>query len=288
MTSLWASILSSAQRRGLAAASAAASASASASASARAAALMLAVAVLATPVKSWARKFDFKSESVATYFKGSYGPSQVRDAAFGDSSGASTSFDKNVTTNAGAEFGFLVASERLNLRLGAEILLPRHLSDVKGSSDTTGTELFSLDTKTSALIPTVFIDAVLSSTPTSKAFLSTGLGYAYVSVDNTYAFTADGTSEFGLANFQEKAKAEALAIYGSVGYETLFADNSTVVFELGYRYLEPDTFKHEKETTTFQGPVTAGELATTNNGDARKISLSGIFASLSFRFYIGL
>lgn len=247
------------------------------------------LAVWLAPTPAFARKFDFKNESLATYLKGTYGPSAVSQAPFGDSSGDSTaSFDQKINTNYSGEFGVVFSTTHFNLRLAAEILLPSHISDVKGK-DAAGDILFNLDTKTSALIPTVYVDIVGLRTNRSKAFVGAGVGYGYIKLENIYGFTSAGVSAYpGMSDFTEKAEGEAIASHLYAGYETLLADNATVVFDLGYRYLKANDLTHLSAATTFLGSVARGERVRKADGTARVIDMSSGYIGLAFRFYIGL
>lgn len=247
------------------------------------------IAVLAlTPEPASARVFDFKRESIATYLKATYGPSAVGSSPFVASSGASTaSFDQTVKTNYSGEFGVLVALERFNLRFGAEILIPSHISDVKGK-DAGGTNLFNLDTRTTALIPTFYLDIVTYRTNTSKLLVGGGLGYGYVKIENIYEFTAAGAAAYSLGDFSEKAEGQALASHLFAAYEILLTDNATLVFDLGYRYLNANDLTHLNNAITFNGTVSRGQRLTKADGTARTIDLGGGYAGLALRFYLGL
>ncbi len=241
------------------------------------------------PCASSARVFDFKDESVATYLKGAYGPSAVGSSPYAASSGASTaSFDQVVRGNYSGEFGALFASSRFNLRLGVEFLIPSRISDVKGK-DAGGAELFNLDTRTTALIPTLHLELVTHRAATSKAFVGAGVGYGYVKMENSYRFTAAGSAAYpALGDFTEKAQGRAIASHVYAGYETLLADHAAVVFDLGYRHLRAADLAHLTAADTFNGAVSRGEPVRKSDGAARGIDLSGGYAGLALRFYIGL
>jgi hypothetical protein len=78
----------------------------------------------------------------------------------------------------------------------------------------------------------------------------------------------------------------AMAYEGSVGYEHLMTDTTTLVFEGGYRGLYFDEIKQNRDVTTFQGPVSKGDTARTMNGAPRTLDLSSWFAGMSLRFWI--
>ncbi|MCM2281548.1 MAG: hypothetical protein NDI61_06850 [Bdellovibrionaceae bacterium] len=244
---------------------------------------------VSAPSLALARKFDFKNESIATYLKGTWGPSAVARTPFGDSSGASTAtFDQRINSNYSGEFGLVLSTTYFNLRVAAELLLPSHISDVKGK-DASGSILFNLDTKTSAVIPTVYLDFVGLRTVTSKAYVGAGLGYGYVKLENIYSLTATGTSTYpGQTDFTEKAEGQAIVSHLYAGYETLLADNATIVFDLGYRYFTANDLTHLNTASTFLGSVTRGDRVRKADGTARSIDLGGGYAGLALRFYIAL
>lgn len=239
------------------------------------------------PETAQARKFDFKSESVASYFRGSFGPSNVGGDAFAPSSGVGTSVDKTVATNASAELGFLFSTRLFNLRLGAEYLMPRQLIDVTGT-DAVGTKLFSLNSKLSALVPTVSVETMAFQTATSRMLIGAGIGAAFITLDNAYTMTADGTSALGVADFVESASTNASMYHVYVGYEILFTDTVTAAFDLGYRYLPVKSIASTKDTVAITGSQTTGADLANNDGSKRAFDLGGIYAGLAFRFYIGL
>lgn len=247
------------------------------------------VSALGWPSVSDARKFDFKSESFASYLKGTYGPSAVGRSPFGDSSGASTTvFDQTISSNYSGEFGFLLSTTNFNLRGAVEMLIPSHISDVKGK-DAGDNILFNLDTRTTAVIPMFYVDIIGLRTPTSKAFVGAGIGYGYVKVENRYELTAAGLATYPtLGDFTEKAEGQAVASHVYAGYETLLTDTTTVVFDLGYRYLNANSLTHLAAADTFNGSVVRGDRVTKANGTSRGIDLSGGYIGLAFRIYIGI
>ncbi len=250
--------------------------------------LFLLLFVVALPSFAWARKFDFKNEAIATYFKGTYGPSQVLLAPYGESSGEeTTAFDQKIDTNYSGEFGLLLSTSTLTIKVAVELLLPKHISDVRGKN-AAGEELFILDTQTSALIPMAYIDYNFYTFSTSKAFIGGGLGYAYIKMENSYEFTDTGRTTYGLADFVEKGEGQTVSAHVYAGYEMLFADNATVVFDVGYRKLYANTLNHLNAVTTFNGPVARGAQVVKNDSGPRDVDFSGAYVGLAFRFYIGL
>lgn len=247
---------------------------------------VLILVFLLLPSFAQARVFDFKNESFATYLKGTFGSSEVGETPFNESSGTSTkSFSGGITSNSSGEFGVLLGFGRLTLRLAAELLMPKHISDVKGYNAGEA-ELFNLETKVSAITPMAYIDLNLIEGSTSRIFAGGGVGYAYIKMENNYTMTSTGTSTYGgLTSFSERATGMALAAQAYAGFEFLFSDNVTVTFDGGYRYLPVYRLNHQNPTTTFLGSVSKGEAVQTETGVNRKINLSGAFGGVAFRFY---
>lgn len=234
-----------------------------------------------------ARVFDFKNERIATYFGGTFGPSSVGDTAYGASSGSDISVDKQISTNASGEIGLLLTTPKLNLKLGAELLLPKQYSDIEGT-DAAGTSMFNLRSKIYALIPMATLEILAYQTPTSRLILAAGGGLAFVTLDNTYTMTSAGTTTLGVGDFTESASATVTALQVYTGYEMLFTDTVTAVFNLGYRHIPVPALKSSKATTAISGTQAEGDELKNMDGTSRSINLGGVFVGLSFRFYIGL
>lgn len=234
-----------------------------------------------------ARVFDFKSEHMATYFRGSYGPSQVGDGAFALSSGTTNTFDRKVQSNYSGEFGILFSLSRFNLRIGAELLSPREISDVVGTS-AAGVEQFSLDTKILALIPHAALEFALLQSNTAKLLVGGGLGAASVSLDNTYKMTAAGTASSGLSDFTESSKGLTYMgqIYGAV--EFLLSDNVTTVLDVGYRYFYLKKLTYTRDGSSYAGTQVKDNEVVNMDGARRSLDLGGYFVGLGFRFYLQL
>jgi hypothetical protein len=250
------------------------------------ASVLLACGVFASPAAE-ARKFDFGSETIATYFRGSFGPSLLGDGAYGLSSGADTTIDKKVQTNLSGEIGFVISGTRANLRLGAEYLMPR---DVLGASgvNASGAERFTLTSKVSAVMPMATLELLPHVTPTSKVLIGVGAGYALVSLENVYTMTDTGTNELHVSSFTEKAQTQVPVYQGYVAYERLFTDTVTAVLDVGYRYLPVSAIQSAEAATTITGSHGSGEALKNSDGSTRTINLGGAYVGLAFRFYIGL
>ena len=250
----------------------------------------LAIAVIAlVSSQAEARKFDFKNESFAVEFGGSFGPSKVSDTAYSASSGQGTVIDtKGVQTNSSGRLGVLFSGTRFNFKLGVEYLMPRDQVGVVGN-DPSGVQLFTLTSKMSALIPTASIELQAYRGTRSRAILGGSYGLAFVSLDNDYTMTSSGSSAFGgLGNFKESASAKAPMVEAYAGFEFLMTDVVTLTLSGGYRYLPVRGFKSIKDTPSIVGNQTAGGDVRNMDGGDRYVDMSGGFIGGHFRFYLAL
>lgn len=235
-----------------------------------------------------ARIFDFADKRASTYFRGSYGPSNVGDSAFGQSSGAGVDTDQTVSSHLSGEIGFVFAATKLNLRIGVEYLMPKKLSDVSGSNGS-GAKMFDLESEITALIPGASIELIMYQSPVSRILLGVGLGLASVALENVYTMTPAGNAALGVGDFTEKGKANVATAQAYIGWERHFTDTVTVLFEAGYRHLPVAELESSSAAATISdSSLSDGEALKNMNGGTRTLDLSGPFAGLAFRFYIGL
>ena len=217
-----------------------------------------------------ARKFSFKTEDVAAYFRGTGGMSALGQSAFKDSISSSTiSFSSEAPTlNLGGELGMLVKfTEQVNLRIGAMVLQSK-IGGIKGSSPSTSAEFFELESDIFVFNPQAVFEYTFKGTATSRFVLYAGLGYANVRLDNKYNINATGETVVG------------------GGWECLFVDNVTAFVDVGYRFLDANKMKHKTDEAVIGGNVTKGSELNNSNGQVRTLDLGGPFIGLSFRFYI--
>lgn len=237
---------------------------------------------------SEARVFDFKNEYLASYLRGTASSSVASDGAFGSAGGSGTTFEDKVAYNFSGEIGFLLRFKNMvSFRVGMELLQTKPLVSISGKN-ASGVELFQLDSEVLILQPLATIEVDLSPTNESRTFLFLGGGLADFTLDNQFTMTSTGTSELGgVTDFSEKATASRISAHAGIGYERLLADTATIALELGYRYLPSPDFKLDKSATTIaQGAVNKSDPLLNSDGSRREVNMSGIFASLGFRFYI--
>jgi hypothetical protein len=237
---------------------------------------------------AYARKFDFKSEYIATHFGGTFGNSILADNAYGPSSGTGTSVDKQVQSTASGQIGFVLSLKKFNIRLEAEYLMPRAMEGVTGT-DAAGNQLFSLNSRVTALIPSATLELVAHETPTSKILFGVGYGIASVSLENAYTMTAAGKTALGVtSDFTEKASGTAPMWQGYLGYEVLFTDTTTALLHIGYRQLQVTSLQSTEAATAIVGAESPGNDLINSNGSKRSFDLGGPFIGCQFRFYIGI
>lgn len=233
-----------------------------------------------------ARVLNLGSESFAPYIRGEYQISALDKTPFSESSGTGNSYSLGHTSEANYEFGFVYAIKQISLRFGFEVLKPPALKDIK-ATDAAGTELFLVSNDISGYVPKIALDVNIKQWPQSRIFLNAAYGLATVTVQNSYGFTADGLVAYpALADFREETKGSGTLMEYSIGWEFLAFDTTTLVLDVGCRYLKIDSLNHNLAVTSFQGAVAKGDKALTDAGTDRKLDLSGYFASVQFRFWV--
>lgn len=244
------------------------------------------VALLLVGTVAEARVFNFAGEKFAPYLKGQYGPTTSGDSAFATSSGAGNTFSTKNTYNSGYEFGFAYGIKGVRFKFGFEILRPPLLDGVKGS-DSGGTELYTLKSDIVGFSPKFGIEMNIAEWPLARIYAVGDYGAAQMTLKNTYAFTAAGAAAYpGMTDFTEELKASGTAIDGALGFEALVFDTTTLTIEVGYRTLKFGNLKHNQAVNSFQGSVAKGDSALNDDGTAREINHTGLYAAAGFRFWI--
>lgn len=247
------------------------------------------VLVMVLAPEAHARKFSFAAEDMAAYFRGTGGMSAVEQNAFNKASGSDTTLSSEKSTfNYGGELGFLFkVHETLNFRVGAEILQAK-VSDVKGAN-ASGSERFTLESDIFAFNPMAHVEYVWGTGESSRFVGYFGMGLASVRLDNKYEMTTTGTSELSQSSFTEKSNGSFINGVVGLGWEGLFVDNTTVMLDVGYRFLDVNKLKHSADNPVMGGGMaTKGSEVTNADGSQRTFNLGGPFIGLSFRFYIDI
>lgn len=234
------------------------------------------------------RVFDFKKEHFATYFRGNGATTVIGKSAYGKSSGTSTSFSIEPAYTYGGEFGVLFTSGKFGLRVGIEAINPKKVDGAEGK-DSSGALLMSMTSQIASYGPAVHIEIGAVTTNTTKLLIVGGAGIGNLTMTNSYSLTAAGSAAYpGVADFTEEGKGTAYTSDLGVAYEFSMVDNVTMVLDLGYRYFFVPKLTHERAATTFLGAVAVGDTVRNSDGTNRSLNLSGPFAGLAFRFYVGL
>lgn len=237
---------------------------------------------------AFSRVFDINKESFAAYLRGQYALAQQGDIPFAPSSGSGTTFSDSYSYNLAYEFGFVYATRFVNWRFGFEVIKPTDLRGIKGTNSTGSTDYYTVTNTISAYIPKIGLEFNLKNWSASRIYASVDYGMATANVQNSYTFTAAGSTQYPTpgADFREEVVGTGTSIESSLGFETLLSDTTTVVLEGGYRTLEINGFKHNVDATTFRGAVSKGDQALNADGSERSLSLSGGYAALVLRIWI--
>ncbi len=238
--------------------------------------------------KALARVFDFKEESFAVYFRGTGGPSLLKDQSFrGAFDPSDVTLSSKAQYNLGGELGVLWALfPQTQLRLGFEALQVKPAREAPGISGG-GQTLLTLDSEVLLFHPNAVLEVNLIEESQWRAFLLGGSGWGMVHLTNDFALTSAGEVALGKDSFIEKSLASAWSWQAGLGGEWHFTDTSTVQLEAGYRSLLFSSLKLKSAVDSLaQGPTAAGETLLSFDGETRGLNLSGLYISFSFRFYI--
>lgn len=247
----------------------------------------LTLLILLGGVSSFARVFKMANESVAAYFGGNYAPSILKQTHFSGTSGTGATIDKSVLTNYGGEFGFLFTTQAIGMRLGVELIRPGTLTEAIGS-DSGGQTLYDFESSISAVVPKLSIELNLKTADTWRVFLALGGGAATATYKNSYTLAAAGQAAYpGIADFSEEGTGTALLYDGSIGFERLINDTTTVALSVGYRKLEISEYKYKTDVTSFSGTHLKNETVLNDDGTNKESLFSGATGYLLFRFYLG-
>ncbi len=246
---------------------------------------LISASLLLLVAQANARVFNFAGVNVSSYLKGAGGTAYFGNDAFANSAGPGVTYSDGVLYQFSGEFGFSFEMSSFTARLGFEMHRPQHLTLYEGKN-TGGTVLYTVDSDIISYSPTLTLEFPLGKAQTTKSYIFLGVGYGYVTLKNTYAFTATGTSTYSLADFSEDGKGQTIFGTAGWGFETLMVDNVTFGMEFGYRYMEAYKLVHKSSSTTFLGNKVEGDNMKNSDGDDRFLNLSQPFLAFLFRFYI--
>lgn len=250
----------------------------------RRALLSFASAILITTVAQ-ARTLSLSANQFSTYFGGTFGTTRLGDSAYGASSGASTKLDQKIPWTTSADLGVALSFSNVTLVVGGELLMPRALSDIKGTN-ASGTQLFTLSSTVRAYMPTAALELLFAKTPDSRWILGAGGGYAFVTLENKYEMTTAGMAQFGIGDHTENGRGQGTMLQVYFAGEWVFTDTASFVASLGYRNLIVDHVKATSLQDSLTGSQPAGSDMKNADGGNRTLDLGGAFAGLQFRFYL--
>ncbi len=232
-----------------------------------------------------ARIFRFGSESLAGYFAGTGSLSSVGDDAYAKTSGADTVFDKEPGYNYSGEVGLLFNSQNFAVLFGIEFLSPQKMQ--LGGLSSGGTKYMDMTSNIRATILKMGSRIAITSSDTYRSYISGHVGYAMMSLENTYELTAAGQTQYSLpANLSLEGEANVIMGGIGMGIEFNIADTSTMSLEGGYRYLPVSSWEHKNSGTGFNGAYTKGDNIKTQSGEDLETELSGMYIGIGFQIYI--
>ena len=232
-----------------------------------------------------ARVFNINESSIATYFKGSFGNSNIGKDPYEKSSGAQTVFSESVDYNFGGEIGFMFPSKFYSIRIGMEVIAPHSPSGLKGNN-ASGTQLMRLDSNVYGIFPVAHLEYYIAKNAFGRVYLSLGGGYGKVTMSNDYTFTTDGDTTYNpLTSFSERASQYTYLVETAIGYEMAFVQAVTFSIDFGYRYSAARSLKYSDAVTNFNGSQSDGSPVLNSDGKHKSLDLGGVFTGLSFRFY---
>ena len=232
-----------------------------------------------------ARVFDINSEKFAAYFKANYEPTSLNKSTYEKASPYGETYSGDITTLYGGEFGFIYSSRYLNFRFGLEVVRPPTLAVV--ATNAAGTKLYDISTDISAIIPKIGIEYNIRQWKENRLFLNGNYGQGTLTMTNSYTFTATGAAApMNGAEYTEEGRGTAALTEGSLAFETLIFDTTTLVLEGGYRQLNFTTLTHSRNATTLNGAKLKGDAMLNTDGSARTVNMSGSYGGLMFRFWI--
>ncbi len=233
-----------------------------------------------------ARVFNLGGVSLGTYLKASGGTSQMGADAFRNAGGVSAlTFGDGAAFGFAGEFGVAFDSGPVLTRVGFELYRPQKLSQYEVTNDT-GSAMYTVDSDVISFSPVLSFEFILEKTQTSKSYILAGGGYSYLTLKNTFSFTAAGASQLGHGDFVEDAKGNTIFGFAGVGYEMLMVDNVTFSMEAGYRYMEASKLTLKSATNSLVGSKSEGDALKNHDGGDRSLNLSQPFISILFKFYI--
>lgn len=230
-------------------------------------------------ISAQARVFNMSEGHFAGYFHGTYWSSSIKNS-FLEQESTSTAHSKGFTVNTGGEFGFLYKSNSVSWLFGFELIKPTKIS---GQATTGANVDYRYSSDISVFAPKVGLEIVLYEEQNFKLLMNGAVGTATLTTKTEYsALTIAPSTDFTV---QGKGSDNLLSL--GVGGEWHMADNTTFYIQTNYRELKFNKIKYaEAVADSFQGAQPSGATITKIDGSNRKLSLTGIYASIGFRFWL--
>jgi len=244
--------------------------------------LVCAFLILFLGLSAEARVFKLKDETFAAYVHFMGGTSLIQKSSF---ERTDVTFSNKVDYNLSGDFGVLFAMSRANFKLGLEFIRPQVVSGAQaiGAGDVLYYRV------TSGIIsygPVAGLDLILKAGESYRIYITTALGYMKTTLKNDYEFSSQGRTNYGGINdYTEEGSAIGAMGRGGLGLEFSLADTATLAFDVGYRSLTTTNLIHERTAVTLNGSVVSGGVMKDQNGNDRKVNLSGGWAGIGLRFY---
>jgi hypothetical protein len=227
----------------------------------------------------YCRVFSMREGKFAGYFLPTYGTSSVGDSYFENESTATT-FTKGFNTHLGGEFGFAYRSSLVAWLFGIEVIKP---SKIQGTASTAGTDNYLYTADVSVYVPKIGIEFIFYENSSLKLFMNGSMGTASLTSKTQYSTLTIAPN----TDFTIEGKGTSNLISYSMGGEMHWADNTTVVFALGYRILDFAKIKYLKDvTTSFTGAHVKGDQILKSDSSALGYDFTGTFVTLGLRFWI--
>lgn len=228
---------------------------------------------------SQARVFNMSANKLGSYLFVNYGTQGPKDSLWAQESSATTS-SKNFGAMTGGEFGLTYMTKRVAWRFGFEVFKPAKLSEILAQNGST--DLYSITSDVTGYAPKVGLEIIPWMTNTQKMYVFAYAGSASFTVKNDYTNVTIAPN----ADHSLEMIGSGSLTGGGLGYEALFFDTTTFVFEVGMRSLKISQFKAKTAVTTFNGSLAAGDPILKTDGTNRDLNLSGAYVTVGLRFWI--
>ena len=235
---------------------------------------------------SLARVFSYKDVTVGTMLRGSAGTVHIADAAYGKGMGDSTSFEAQPDYGLSGEFGLVFNGEFTNFVISGEYLTPTAMIGIEGKQNGS-TKLMTVDSNVYAGIAWAGLEFKMRRRTKSQIIFGVYGGAVQATINNGVVMTSSGLTRYPSsdARYLEHATGFGYAGKALLGWEFLFTDNVTLMFEAGYRYGLVPLLTLDSDLQGVNGSAAKGAQLKNSDNSGRSLDLSGYFGGMNFRFY---